>query len=617
MGLPCFGNAQDWIISTIPDSIRKDAHAVIRSNKESFIIDNKLQVKTFVEQVITSFNKIGDKVINTVIPYNPYNTINNCSIEVYDEHGKLIERFKNKDFRDVSYVTSGQLYSDERIKYVNFVPVKYPYTLVLKYDVSSKNTLIHPFFPIKSSKVGVEQVTYEIINSSESRLLIKEQNFKDYDVQRHASGNKIEYKLSNLKPFEVEELQGNFKKNVPYAEFSLENFNFYGEQGQFNDWHSYGIWYYNLIKDKNDFTEKERSLFQGMVKNASSNEEKVKILYKYLQETKRYEGVQLGIGGFVPYSAKYVHDKGYGDCKALATYMKSMLETVGIPSYYTVVEAGSKEDFYKDFSSIAQGNHVILMVPNGQDTIWLETTNMKQPFNYLGTFTYDRWAAIIRPEGGKLVKTQSLENKSVIINTVESKILDNGQMEIKAVVDYNGLYYEWMDDFKDITAVKQKEAIVKLFNIKNVNEISDYKYEKNWENASCQLITQINTTNIVSKQSDYTIFPAIINYKFLNTLKKSSERKKEIVLDKPYKYKYENKISLDKAQVLENGNIEKNIKTKFGEYRLVCKQVTPNTIEIFREINIPQGTYAPSDYKEFSNFINAVNIAENTKIILK
>lgn len=54
MGLPWLGNAQNWSISTIPDSIRKDAHAVIRSNKESFIIDNKLQVKTSVEQVITT-----------------------------------------------------------------------------------------------------------------------------------------------------------------------------------------------------------------------------------------------------------------------------------------------------------------------------------------------------------------------------------------------------------------------------------------------------------------------------------------------------------------------------------------------------------------------------------
>src|SRR5690606_35617022 len=110
---------------------------------------------------------------------------------------------------------------------------------------------------------------------------------------------------------------------------------------------------------------------QALVKDIDDPKQKAQKICEYVQKKTRYISVQIGIGGFQPMPADDVDRLSYGDCKALTNYMLTLLKSVGINSYYAVVQAGSLKKYaIPDFASMNQFNHVILCIPFANDTAW-------------------------------------------------------------------------------------------------------------------------------------------------------------------------------------------------------------------------------------------------------
>jgi len=222
-----------------------------------------------------------------------------------------------------------------------------------------------------------------------------------------------------------------------------------------------------LNKDRDDLPEATKQKVKELVKNFTTTEQKVKAVYEYLQSKTRYVSIQLGIGGLQPFSASVVDQTGYGDCKALSNYTVAMLKEIGIKGFYTIINAGEGEPEIKtDFPS-HQFNHVVVSVPNGKDTLWLECTSQINPFGFQGSFTEDRWALMITEDGGKLVRTinytpeQNLQSRSAVIN-LES----NGSAKATVKTTYRGIQYESLNGITSNTD-EQKKSFPKL--LKNLS----------------------------------------------------------------------------------------------------------------------------------------------------
>lgn len=196
-----------------------------------------------------------------------------------------------------------------------------------------------------------------------------------------------------------------------------------------------------------------------MVKDAKSDEEKVQILYKHLQNKVRYIGVQLGIGGLSPFPNSYVESKSYGDCKALSNYMIGMLDAVNIKSYHTILFAGNPIDIDEQMM-YQQGNHMFVYVPlNGKD-IWLEATSQTAPYNYLGDFAGNRKVLIVDEKGGKIIPSQQFrtEDNELFVNG-NATLLADGTLNFNFSETSKGLIYE---NFSRFNQLSEKDLDVRL-----------------------------------------------------------------------------------------------------------------------------------------------------------
>jgi transglutaminase-like putative cysteine protease len=284
--------------------------------------------------------------------------------------GKQIKKFKKKDFADQSAVIGATLYSDDRVKFLSYNPVKYPYTLEYKSEVEYRTTAFVPVWkPIDDFYLAVEHSEYQINNPSAVPLKTKANNFELYGIQMSDEQHLV---AKNLKALKYEAYSPPLKAIIPSYRVALEKFSMEGVDGYNKDWDSFGRWMQNdLLKGTDDIPETAVKEVQDLTQGVLDPLERARIVYNYVQEKTRYISVQIGIGGWKPINASEIDQLGYGDCKGLTNYTRALLDAVSVPSYYTVVY-GDRDitDIDKDFSS-TEGNHAILSIPVEDEYVFL------------------------------------------------------------------------------------------------------------------------------------------------------------------------------------------------------------------------------------------------------
>ncbi len=615
-----FSFAQNYAVDQIPADLIKDAYAVVRKNEEKIELLKVDELKYTEDVVVTVLSKAGDNYVGAQANYDPNTKIDLFEATLYDVNGKEIKKFKTKDFGDQSHVSSGQMYTDDRIKYLNYTPTNYPYTIQYKISVTSKNTIGIPrWFPIKAQNLSIEKSTYTFINKTNSIIRLKENNFNGFNIQKTGDNNNLNYTFNHIPAFNEEDQMVSLRKIFPHAILASNQISIDGVKGDFDNWNDYGKWLFNnLVVGKQDFTPTQKLAFQNMVKDAKSDEEKVQILYKHLQNKVRYIGVQLGIGGLSPFPASYVESKSYGDCKALTNYTMSMLDAVGIKSYYTEVHSGrSPQDMTEDMMYL-QGDHVILYVPLKGKDIWLETTSQTTPFNYLGNFTANRKVIIVDEKGGKIIPSQQFktEDNQLFVNG-NATLLADGTLNFNFSETSKGLIYE---NFARFNQLSEKDLDVRLKNrFSYLQGISFKKKEFNndWKNAVFTSNFEFSAPNYAKIQGNNIILNIIPVNKEETSVKKMKDRKFDFNIDTGYVDEVFYTLTLPSGYKLPQKFDAITVKSAFGEYQLEINPKENNTFEIKRIYKQFSGTFSKEKYNEYVEFRRQIAGYDNTKLLLE
>ncbi|MBS1525578.1 MAG: DUF3857 domain-containing protein, partial [Bacteroidetes bacterium] len=363
--------------SLIPRELIPYASAVVRNAETTIDVKDMDNVVYHVKKAITVLNKNGDDLARMIIFYNKNTSIRYIKGVAYNEYGKQIVKFSEHDFLDEAATDNISLFIDERVKH--YIPsiTEYPYTIEYEYEVRARESLTFmPWEPNGNYGLAIQESSFSFISSPAFNIRYKETNIRNKaTVSTNQDGKKVyTWYVKNLKALKYEPFSPYNESNEVSVRIAPEKFSYYGLGGSFTNWQQLGKWEYeNLIKSQETVPAATAQYIKELTAGISDPKLKAKKIYEYMQQKTHYISVQVGIGSYRPFAAADVDLNGYGDCKALVNYTKSLLASVGIDSYYCVVKSGSRKvSLEPDFASMNQGDHIILCLPFKNDTTWLE-----------------------------------------------------------------------------------------------------------------------------------------------------------------------------------------------------------------------------------------------------
>ena len=325
--------------------------------------------------------------------------------------------------------TSSEIFSDDsRVKYFNigftgFADVTRIESEKKYLDSKYLTTLyFHSWYPIKEKVIRIRVPDW-------MQVSIREFNFTGYKVEKQklaADKNITEYvfRLKNCVAMKNEESAVGRGFQWPHIVVVITGFKDDGKEVKgFKDVSDLYRWYNYLYQKTGNDPQQLKAKVTEITAGKTTDLDKVKAIFYWVQDNIRYIAFEDGLAGFVPTSAQDVFKAKYGDCKGMANLMTEMLKLAGQTAYITWI--GTRHLPY-DYTlpSLCVDNHCICTVVLGGKQYYLDGTEKYVPFG--------EYAFRIQGKEVLIGKGDAFEVQKIPVQEKEkSKILTQTSFQLK------------------------------------------------------------------------------------------------------------------------------------------------------------------------------------------
>ena len=617
-----FSFAQNkYPVAAIPESLRKNAHVVKRMEELRFEVVRLNETIYTRKFALTILDEQGQEFAELVVGYDKLKKINHIEGALYDASGNQIKKIKGKDIRDLSAVQEISLFDDNRLKVHDFEYHSYPYTVEYEVEAEFNHTFYFPSWkPQSSDHLAVEQSSYTFVAPADYQLRYKAYNYKGEPLASTNNGKKqVRWEVKNQASIQKPYASPSWNELTTYVFLSSSDFEIEGYKGNSSSWAEFGKFFLALNQGRDKLPDPVIQKVASLTSGVADPKEKVYRLYHYLQQNTRYISIQLGLGGFQPFEASYVSQKGYGDCKALSNFMYSLLKVAGIKSHPVLINAGREPDAKSLVEELpsTQFNHMVLCVPFVKDTLWLECTSQSDPAGYMGGFTGNRKALAITEEGGKLVGTPRYGlDENLQLRKIKA-VLD-GEGNLQAVI--HTIYKAQQQDYVfSMLNMLSKDRVKKMLNEEldfSTYDINDFSYKAKKETlpeVEEELKLSVSGYATVSGKRLF-ILPNLMTRSSHHPID-AAERTVDYVFDYAYRDIDSVEITIPAGYSLESLPEEKKIETAYGNYHSIVK-VEGSKIIYYRKLDHFAGRYAAKEGEALEKFFTDIYKADRSRVVL-
>jgi hypothetical protein len=612
----CSVRGQNYPVGTISEDLKKDAFAVVRESSQSYIQQDERNGVYRSTVVITILSDKGDDFSGFIVYEDNNDELKSFSGEVFDAAGKSTKKIGKKDLTTTAL--SANLATDSKRTFYNYNAPSYPYTIKYVYELKNKNGLLSypPFDPIDGYQVALEKADYTLQIPENLTLRSKNQGTSLEPEVTTLQNNKVyKWHLDNV-PAVSYEKYAPVEELFPVVFLSPETFCWEKSCGSMATWTTFGEWQNTLLQGRDQLDQKTIDKVSELTQGISDQREIVKILYQYMQNTTHYVSIQLGIGGWQPMPAAEVARTGFGDCKALSNYMRSLLKIVEIPSYYTVIST-RKERFFSDFPSFGQSNHAILMVPLQQDTVFLECTSQMAPFGYISDLAGHDALTVGEDKAFfyTLPDYQPWDNAE--INHVQIQLNADGKGHLEAHTtlkneDFERLFYR----LKTGTATEQTDAISGLLRVHKPQISNVSKEEILDSHPQIDVYYTVDCEDFATQTGSRLLLNVNPARTSLKGMLSGSSRKFDIDLKTAHYQKDTIAINIPDGYIVETKPKPTEIDTEYGTFKSEITQENGQVIYI-QSLELKKGRFPAAAFEEMKKFYNRIETLQNGQIGFK
>jgi len=597
--------------------------SVLLKNADNVVLDKTLTINTLKNNGIEWIYQVKYLLLNKkakdksriVIPYDEFSTAEFISGSITYGDGEE-KKIKKKDFNDYSAVSGFSLYEENRVLYYSYEPTTYPVIVEYAYKITKKHNFFTYFFsPIEEYGQSVLKASLILNTAPDKAFQIKTYGSAEPEVLEGEDRISRTWKLAAMPAIEWEPFAVDIRSRTSGVMLAPVHFKFDGYEGSNESWASLGKWIHLLQEGRLELPEAAKEDVRKITENYPEPYEKAKAIYEYMQAHTRYVSIQLGIGGFQPFNANTVHELGYGDCKALTNYTQALFHEAGIESYYSLVKAGSNAYELEDKFTANQFNHVILCLPLDSDTIWMECTSQKMPFGFLGDFTDNRPALLIKENGSTLVKTPRYDirhNQS--FSATNLLIEPNGNARLTVDRLHRGLHYDNISHYPSLDPREIRKQLGKNTGWKNYTIDQVNISEEKSRIPELSLSYQVDVLALGSTSGNRIFLPANPIKTYEPEVPRVRSRQTPFAVYHDELYSDTLLINFPVGYQLERSLEAKAIESEFGSYKQEIKALDEQLI-IIRTLSLFAGRWESSQYQAFYEFHESIKRNDLKKLV--
>lgn len=602
--------------SNIPSDLSENAHSIIRESNTELIIHDVSKASYREQVAMTILNEEHAKLGIVGVPYDQLSAIEYMNVRVIGRSGDVIETFSMSDAYDFSQYDGVSFFSDNRIKIIDTHSSTYPYTVEYEYEKTLFGTLNLPTWIPMNPDQSVESAIFTIQDNA-TGVRTHSVNFEGYSEHIEYDENAIQkWSFKNV-PAKETEPYSPILDNIPYLLVAPGTFEIGGSRGDASTWEAFGKWYYELGKETRVLPEAAKKEIDQLVEGLTNQEEIVSVLFNYLQDKNRYVSIQLGIGGWKPFSAEFVYNNSYGDCKALTNYMQAALNYVGIEANAVLINASNSRALIEEFSG-NQFNHVVLKVEldNGTE-IWLECTSKYLPPNNLGN-GYSKKALLISEEGGVIVQTPDITYLDNAENRVYNLVIsEDGSVHIEGNLEYKGAYQSRvLHQLLPVSLANRKEWLTNQL-VGDIDKISTADFEKVSSQLNTATITFEASINSYANASSKRLFIPINKLnRWRFNLEDNAQRELPFRFNHAFVESDSIHFMIPDGYEIESFPRERMFEEEFASYTSKLEKLDNRTFIFNRVMEVKQKEIPAENYNALRSFLNDVRRADSQQLVL-